>query len=203
MPKLEIYRQRARLLLSRSFETPIVNLLSRIGVTPNQLTVLGLLVSIGAAFLATQGHFLEAGITLAMAGILDLLDGGLARATGKSSSQGALLDSLADRISEIALLLGILIYYVCRGSDFWWQPVLVYLALANGFLVSYLRARSESLGIASKVGVMTRSERVLVLIIGLLLGWIEVALAVITIMSIATWMHRFINAWNSLGKAPK
>ena len=203
MPKLEIYRQRARSLLSRSFETPIINLLSRVGVTPNQLTVLGLLVSIGAAFLATQGHFLEAGITLAVAGILDLLDGGLARATGKSSSQGALLDSLADRISEIALLLGILIYYVCRGSDFWWQPVLVYLALANGFLVSYLRARSESLGVAAKVGVMTRSERVLVLIIGLLLGWIEVALAVITIMSIATWMHRFINAWNSLGKAPK
>ena len=203
MPKLEIYRQRARSLLSRSFETPIINLLSRVGVTPNQLTALGLLVSIGAAFLATQGHFLEAGITLAVAGILDLLDGGLARATGKSSSQGALLDSLADRISEIALLLGILIYYVCRGSDFWWQPVLVYLALANGFLVSYLRARSESLGITAKVGVMTRSERVLVLIIGLLLGWIEVALAVITIMSIATWMHRFINAWNSLGKAPK
>ena len=203
MPKLEIYRQRARSLLSRSFETPIINLLSRVGVTPNQLTALGLLVSIGAAFLATQGHFLEAGITLAVAGILDLLDGGLARATGKSSSQGALLDSLADRISEIALLLGILIYYVCRGSDFWWQPVLVYLALANGFLVSYLRARSESLGVAAKVGVMTRSERVLVLIIGLLLGWIEVALAVITIMSIATWMHRFINAWNSLGKAPK
>jgi CDP-diacylglycerol--glycerol-3-phosphate 3-phosphatidyltransferase len=203
VPKLEIYRQRARSLLSRSFETPIINLLSRVGVTPNQLTALGLLVSIGAAFLATQGHFLEAGITLAVAGILDLLDGGLARATGKSSSQGALLDSLADRISEIALLLGILIYYVCRGSDFWWQPVLVYLALANGFLVSYLRARSESLGITAKVGVMTRSERVLVLIIGLLLGWIEVALAVITIMSIATWMHRFINAWNSLGKAPK
>ena len=79
----------------------------------------------------------------------------------------------------------------------------MYLALANGFLVSYLRARSESLGIVSKVGIMTRPERVLVLIIGLLLGWVEVALAVITIMSIVTWIHRFIDAWNSLGKSPK
>lgn len=203
MPKLESYRQQARSLLSRVFETPVVNLLSRVGVTPNQLTVVGLLISIGAAFLASQGHFLEAGGTLALASVLDLLDGGLARATGKASSRGALLDSLADRISEIALLLGILIYYVCSGSEVWWKPVLVYLALANGFLVSYLRARSESLGIVSKVGIMTRPERILVLIIGLLLGWVEAALAVITIMSIVTWMHRFIDAWSSLSKSPK
>ena len=197
---MEAYRQRARHLFLHGIQTPLIHLLARVGVTPHHLTLLGLLLSGGAAFLASQGWFFAAGALLAVASILDLLDGALARFTGRASARGALLDSLADRLSEAAVLLGLLLYYLTQRPDAWWPPVLVYLALVNGILVSYVRARVEGLGVVSKVGLMTRPERAVVLIAGLLVGWVEVTLGIIAALSLVTWVHRFTDAWRSLGE---
>jgi CDP-diacylglycerol--glycerol-3-phosphate 3-phosphatidyltransferase len=195
---MDAYRQRALRLVSRHLETPLVRLLVGLGVTPNQVTLLGLLLGLGAAYLASQGWLLAAGALLGVASALDTVDGMLARSTGRASPQGALLDSMADRLSEAAILLGLLLYYTWQGSD-WWLPVLVYLALANGLLVSYIRARAEGVGVESKVGIMTRPERMIVLTIGLLVGWVEVALGIIVALSLVTWVHRFLHTWRALG----
>lgn len=196
---MEAFRRRLA-SLSQRLQEPLVRFLARTGVTPNQITLLGLLLSVAAAALAAGGWFLWAGITLAVGSALDMVDGMLARSTGKASSQGALLDSVADRLGEAAVLLGLLLYYVTQQPERWWAPVLVGLALVNGFLVSYVRARAEGLGVTDKGGLMTRPERVVALVAGLLLGQVEVALAIIAALSLMTWAQRFFDAWRALGR---
>ena len=200
---MEAFRRRLA-SLSQRLQEPLVRFLARTGVTPNQVTLLGLLLSVVAAALAAQGWFLWAGLTLAVGSALDMVDGVLARSTGKASSQGALLDSVADRLGEAAVLLGLLLYYVTQQPERWWAPSLVGLALVNGFLVSYVRARAEGLGVTNKGGpmggLMTRPERVVVLVVGLVLGWVEVALGVIAVLSLLTWVQRFLDALRALGR---
>ncbi len=196
---MEAFRRRLA-SLSQRLQEPLVRFLARTGVTPNQITLLGLLLSVAAAARAAGGWFLWAGITLAVGSALDMVDGMLARSTGKASSQGALLDSVADRLGEAAVLLGLLLYYVTQQPERWWAPVLVGLALVNGFLVSYVRARAEGLGVTDKGGLMTRPERVVALVAGLLLGQVEVALAIIAALSLMTWAQRFFDAWRALGR---
>ena len=106
-----------------------------------------------------------------------------------TSAPGALLDSAADRLSEAMVFLGLLVLYINPLS----KPdlVLLYLALIGSFMVSYLRARGEGLGVDCKVGVMTRTERVLVLATGLLVGQVAIALGIIAALSFLTALHRF------------
>ena len=194
---METYRRRV-LSLTQGLQPPVVRLLVRLGVSPNHVTLLGLALSLVAAALAGRGWFLAAGGVLAAGSALDLVDGMLARATGKASARGALLDSLADRLAEGAVLLGLLFYYATQESVLWWPPLLVGLALLNGFLVSYVRARAEGVGAPGKAGLMTRPERVLVLVAGLLTGWVPLALGVIAALSLLTWVQRFLEAWRFL-----
>ncbi|MSQ41226.1 MAG: CDP-alcohol phosphatidyltransferase family protein [Dehalococcoidia bacterium] len=196
---METFRRRLSSLFQQ-LQAPLVRLLARTGVTPNQVTLLGLLLSVAAAVLASQGWFLWAGLTLAVGSALDMVDGMLARSTGKASPQGALLDSVADRLGEAAVLLGLLLYYVTQQPEGWRAPLLVGLALVNGFLVSYVRARAEGLGVTGKKGLMTRPERVVALVAGLVLGWVEVALAVIALLSLVTWVQRLLDSWRALGR---
>ena len=194
-------RATARRVLTSYLEQPVTGLLARLGVSPNGLTLLGLVVAGASAYLLSVGLLWAGGIVLLASGVFDLFDGALARATGRASRFGALLDSVVDRVSEMVVLLGLLILYIQSSSAE--GLVLVYLALAGSVLVSYLRARAEGLGIECRVGIMTRPERVVALGIGLVLGhWWPVAvlvvLAAIAGLAFFTSVQRLFHSWAEL-----
>jgi CDP-diacylglycerol--glycerol-3-phosphate 3-phosphatidyltransferase len=149
---------------------PIVRILNKSKITPNALTLMNLAVNIIAAYVIASGHFLLGGVLIFIAGLFDLLDGALARFTRQTSKFGAILDSVADRISEAAILCGLLIWYIPREANL--EIMLIFIVLIGSFLVSYIRARAEGLGWQCQVGLFTRAERVIVLAIGLLINQI-------------------------------
>ena len=189
MPTWQDYRTRARTVSTRYFEEPLARSLMAIGLTPNRVTILGLLVSAGCAYLLSQGMFLAGGAVLILAGMMDMVDGALARRSGTASPRGALLDSVVDRVAEAVVFLGLLVYYLDPVSAT--EIVLINVSLVGSFMVSYLRARGEGLGVDCRVGIMTRPERVVALAVGLLLGQVTIALAVIAVLTVFTSLHRF------------
>ena len=195
MPSWEAYRAQVRSGLANYVERPIARLLAKIGLSPNKVTVIGLLLSGIIAYLLSVGQFVGGGVLLIIASAMDMADGALARLQAKSTTAGALLDSTADRISEAVVFLGLLVFFINPLSIP--EVVLIYLALSSSFMVSYLRARGEGLGVDCKVGVMTRPERVLVLAVGLLINQIAVALGIIVALSFLTALHRF---WHIQGE---
>lgn len=188
----------ARIVLSNYVTQPVVKLLAKTPLTPNAISWLGFLITIGAAALIGTGHLLAAGVVVLFAGLFDMLDGALARATNKVTRFGGVLDSTLDRLSEAALLLGILVIYA-RGQQVG-ESILVGLALTSSITVSYLRSRIEALGIDCKVGWFTRPERVIVLALGLMLSQFQyvlvIALSIITFFSFFTAGQRLIHAWH-------
>ena len=189
MPTWQDYRTRARRVSTLYFEEPIARSLMAVGLTPNRVTLLGLLVSAGCAYLLSQGMFLAGGAVLILAGMMDMVDGALARRSGTASPRGALLDSVVDRVAEAAVFLGLLVYYLDPVAAT--EIVLINVSLVGSFMVSYLRARGEGLGVDCRVGIMTRPERVVALAVGLLLGQVTIALAVIAVLTVFTSLHRF------------
>ncbi|MCH7800519.1 MAG: CDP-alcohol phosphatidyltransferase family protein [Chloroflexi bacterium] len=190
-------RDDAKRIFTDKIGTPIALAMGRLGVTPNALTVFGVVIAGSAAYLASIGQFWGAGAILLFSSVFDLFDGALARATGRVSSFGALLDSSIDRVSEAVVFLGLLAYYLARDND--QGVILVYLALAGSMMVSYVRARSEGLGIECRVGIMTRTERVMLMIGGLIVGhWLPAALlivlGVVAALSMVTAGHRLLHA---------
>jgi phosphatidylglycerophosphate synthase len=151
---------------------PIARLFGRVGLTPNALTVIGLLIAIVGAWLAAMQLWLVAGLVVAFGAIFDLFDGALARATGKTSSFGAFLDSSLDRAGEGVVYIGIVIAAVLDGQNVWLAPMAI-SAMTAGYMVSYVRARAESLGFSpgtgmAGVGLAPREVRTTILVIGLL-----------------------------------
>ncbi len=193
MSKLE----QARRAIAAGFTQPVVRLLAGTSLTPNTVTWLGFLITVGAAALIVTGHIFAAGFVVLVAGLCDMLDGALARLTGRVSRFGAILDSTLDRLSEAVVLLGLLWVYL-RGGQVG-AGLLVGFALLGSLLVSYLRARMEGVGIEGRVGLFTRPERVVVLVLGLLLSGLDyaliTALAVITFFSYFTAVQRLVYAW--------
>jgi CDP-diacylglycerol--glycerol-3-phosphate 3-phosphatidyltransferase len=160
--------------------TPIGNLLGRMGVHPNVLSVLGLLLSLVAAILFGNGLFFWAAWVVVLAGICDTLDGQIARQTKKTTRFGSFFDSTLDRYADMLLLIG-LAYYFSGGRTFIafqggqgqaspWTVILILVAIVGAFMVSYTKARAEGLGIECRIGLMQRPERMVLLIIGSLLG---------------------------------
>ena len=156
-----------------------------------------------AAALIITGHLFAAGFVVLVAGFLDMLDGALARSTGKTTRFGGILDSTLDRLSEAALLLGILFIYASGNS----VPgvVLVGLALVGSLMVSYIRARAAALDLQCEVGLFTRPERVIVLALGLLLSRFDyaltIALAIIVVFSFITVLQRVFVVWQKIKKS--
>jgi CDP-diacylglycerol--glycerol-3-phosphate 3-phosphatidyltransferase len=175
------------------FTDPFVSVLARAGVSPNHLTVLGFAGNLGAAVFAARGEFLTAGILVLVFSAIDLLDGALARGTGRASAFGAVFDSTLDRLSEAAVLGGLAYYYVERGSEL--EVVLCFAALTGSILVSYVRARAQFFGLDLTDGLFTRAERVLVLGIGLIIGQAVIALWILAIMACATALQRLFVVW--------
>ena len=196
-----IGRDEARRALSDYVETPVALFLGRMGLTPNLVTIIGLLIAVAAAYLIGVGQWWVGGLVALFAGIFDMFDGALARNTGRASDFGALLDSTIDRVSEAVVLLGVLAYYLTSDND--WGAMLVYGALVGSIMVSYMRARSEGLGIECKVGVMQRPERVALTGLGLIVAhWIPVVmlivLGVIATLTTVTAIHRLFHTWRML-----
>ena len=179
---------RMRHMAAEFSTTPLVKILSKTRLTPNTLTLTGLLVSLAAAGVIAKGYFFLGGGLVLLSGAFDLLDGPLARAKGQSTKFGAILDSTFDRLGEAAVLLGLLVFYVGQHST--WEPLLIYITFVSSVLVSYLRARAEGLGIECEVGIFTRAERIIVLALGLMVGqWKDNAvLIVLCILAALAWV---------------
>lgn len=181
---LDGFHSRGRAILA-----PIIRLLSSMGVSPSAVTVSGLLVCLGAAGLAWKGLYWQAGVTMIVGSLFDALDGGIARLTGKVSKAGAALDSSLDRVAESALFIAILAGRA--GSE---HVTLLYaasLAMAGSFMVSYVRARSEGLGIRCDVGFFTRTERLAVMIVALLSAGVGGSVALLVgcvVVALGAWI---------------
>ncbi len=192
-PRLSEARKTAAYYLTQ----PVVRLLAKTSITPNAITWFGFLLTLGAAALITTGHLFAAGFAVLIAGFFDILDGALARHTNRTTRFGAVLDSTLDRLSEAVLLLGILFLFAREQSVA--HILLVGVALLGSLLVSYIRARVETLGLECQVGLFTRTERVIVLALGLLLNQfayaLVIALAIIVVFSFFTIVQRLIYVW--------
>ena len=188
----------ARKTVAYYLTQPAVRLLAKTPIVPNVISWFGFALTVGAAALIIRGHLFAAGLVVLIAGFFDILDGALARSTNRVTQFGAVLDSTLDRLSEAVLLLGILLFYISGG--FIIGILLAGIALPVSFLVSYIRARAEALGLECQVGLFTRAERVVVLVLGLLLSQIDyvflvIALVVIVVFSFITVSQRLLYVW--------
>jgi CDP-diacylglycerol--glycerol-3-phosphate 3-phosphatidyltransferase len=170
---------------------PIAGFLLKIGLTPNSITLLGVVLSLGVAVLIGFGYITWAGILIVVAAPMDALDGSMARLKGITSSFGAFLDSVTDRYSEMIILGGLLVYYLQRGNALL-PCLLVFLSAVGSIMVSYTKARAEALGYSAKVGILTRVERVLVLAPCLIFNIPMVALWILAVLGNFTALQRIL-----------
>jgi len=164
------------------------------GATANRLTVFGVSVSFAAAAVIATGRMFAGALCLTAAALPDLFDGPAAKAAGDPTTRGAFLDSTADRVTDSVLLLGVVWFYVADERGLVTMvPVSV---MAVSWLISYQRAKAESLGLDAKGGIMERAERLVVLGIGLAIpGALTSALWVLLVLSTVTALQRFIKVW--------
>lgn len=175
---------------------PAVRLFAYLRISPNQLTVFGALLFIAAGFLTAGSHWLWALLLVVLGSFMDGWDGLLARETGQKSVFGAILDSSCDRITEIALFFGLVVFYFDRPGTGRTGVCLAALAMAGSIMVSYVKARCEGESLVCKRGMLQRPERLILLSFGLLLGpavmlWI---LGAITVLGWYTTVERLVMA---------
>lgn len=174
---------------------PIVTILKHWHISPDLLTVGGMMAHVAAAWLIATNQMTWAGSLLLLIAPLDALDGALARKIGKQAGRwGAFLDSTSDRFAEIILFGGFIIFYGQTGQ--WWLMFLAYLAITGSLMVSYTRARAESLGYSCKIGMLSRVERYIVVILLLLLNRPAVALLILAILTYVTVGQRTATVWH-------
>ena len=175
----------------RGLLNSIGGFLNNLGITPNAMTIFGLIGNtVGAVFLA-QGQMTIGGLIILAMGPVDALDGTMARLRGMSGQFGAFVDSVTDRYSELIIFGGLLFYYVGEGNST--ATMLVFAASAGSVLVSYIRSRGQSLGWDTKVGILTRMERYLVLAPTLIFKIPLVGLWIIAIFANLTALQRIID----------
>lgn len=174
----------------------LVGVLAATGVHPNVLTFTGLVVNFWAAVLFAAGRFPAAGGLMLLAGVFDMIDGRVARAQGRVTKFGAFFDSVIDRYSDLVLYLGLLVYYA-RINRFNYA-VLVGVAMAGSVMVSYTRARAESLIRECKAGFFERPERIVLMIIGALANKMAPALWLLAIGPNITVIHRIVHTWREM-----
>ena len=175
---------------------PVVNLLEKTGITPNTLTWIGFFIALVTAVFAALGNMPVAGLLLLFGGYFDMLDGSLARRTGKVSVFGEVLDSTLDRLSEGAVLIGILYWFTVVGSV--WGIMLVGVTMLSSLVVSYIRAKAEIIKVECLKGLFTRPERVIALAVGFFINRLEIAIGVIAFFSMITVGQRLYHVWRQL-----
>ncbi|HEX2178121.1 MAG TPA: CDP-alcohol phosphatidyltransferase family protein [Actinomycetota bacterium] len=190
---------------------PLGAVIGRAGVTPNMITVTGFVLTVLAAVVVSEGRFLLGGLILTGGSLLDMLDGAVARATGKGSKAGAFLDSTLDRLSDAVVFVG-LIWWFTHGFDWALAPTdaaevfepsmtnqlgagLALAGLILSLMVSYVRARAEGLGFTCNVGIAERPERIFLVAGGLILDVVIPALVILVAVTAITVVQRFLYVW--------
>ncbi|MGI8775281.1 MAG: CDP-alcohol phosphatidyltransferase family protein [Actinomycetota bacterium] len=167
------------------------------GISPDAITLFGVLVQAGAAYLILEGRLLAAGLLTIVAALADVFDGAVAKARGRTGKFGALFDSTTDRLTDALLFIPLAwLYGVApdtpeRASD--WIAAVALVALVASFLVSYVKARAESLGFDCDVGIAERAERVIAMIVALVFDIVGVVLVILAVLSIATFLQRLVH----------
>ncbi len=190
----------------RGLLDPLVAVLARAGVTPLGVTIAGLVVSLCGSVVVARGHLRAGALVFLAGGLCDVLDGSLARKTGRESAFGAFIDSTLDRVAEIAGFGALIVYFAGRGAgspdrmdpfgsgappvDF--RIVLLLVVIAGSFLTSYTRARAEGLGLECRVGLVERPERIAALVAGLLVGGaaLDAMIVALALLTLATTAQR-------------
>lgn len=167
---------------------PLGRFFLRLGLTPNMVTMLGVLGNTLGAFYLARGEFLTGGILVAVMTPIDALDGTMARLRGDASDWGAYVDSVSDRYSELIIYGGLLYHFLTMGDVY--GGMLTFCAAAGSVLVSYVKARAEGLGYEAKVGLLTRAERYLVLAPALVFNFVHIGLAILAVFANITALQR-------------
>jgi CDP-diacylglycerol--glycerol-3-phosphate 3-phosphatidyltransferase len=179
---------RARL---KSFILPVARFLLNLGLSPNVVTLIGLIGSTVGAVLLARGHMLTGGLLIVFMGSMDALDGTMARLRGIPTDFGAFFDSVTDRYSEIVVYAGLLFFYLGQNNHL--MVGVVYAAVGGSLLVSYTRARGHSLGMDTKVGILSRMERYLVLAPSLIFNIPSIGMWIIAILANVTAVQRILD----------
>ena len=175
--------------------SPIIKILTQRGIHPNNFTLAGVIITSMAAVAFIMGHLRAGGILILAGGLCDSIDGSLARSSGKANRFGALFDSAIDRYSEFLMFFGIATYFITLSDHL--TSAITFLALCGSIMVSYNRARAESLGFESKAGLMQRPERIVFLGGGALIHPLVFILTIwfVAIFANLTALQRIRNAY--------
>jgi CDP-diacylglycerol--glycerol-3-phosphate 3-phosphatidyltransferase len=176
----------------------IGRVVSKTGLTPNMITVIGLFLNLAVAAVIASGSLVIGGLLVLLAGAFDVVDGAVARETGQVSKFGGFFDSTIDRYADAIVLGGILIY-ILREDLGIGLALLVYIVAVGSFLISYTRAKAELLGLYGAVGFAQRAERVIILSIMLMINQLAAGLILLAILTNLTVLQRGYHVWRSLG----
>ena len=193
---MEQLRQKLRFYTKKIYEDPISKILITLKLTPNTVTIFGIVITSIGSFFVFQGSFLLGGIIVAFGTILDSIDGSMARLSNSVSKFGDLLDSVIDRFSEGIVYIGIASYYIYKEFNET-AILLTLIALLCSQLISYVRAKSESLGIQNKSGFFTRVERSLVIIICLIISQPLIGLYILAVGTSINSIWRLFSGLNN------
>lgn len=180
---------------------PVVGIAMALHLTPNTITVIGVVITLIAAVLVGAGWLLVGAAVLTAGSLLDAVDGALARAQGGGTPFGSFLDSTLDRASEAIVYIGVASWFLFSRPDPAWPVLLTLVALAGSFLVSYSRARAEGIGLNANVGLAPRTERLVLVIAGIAVAGLGYdigligALAIISVLTVATVVQRIWHVW--------
>jgi CDP-diacylglycerol--glycerol-3-phosphate 3-phosphatidyltransferase len=188
-------RIRAKGWATRYFSGPIARVLIALHISPNAITTAGFFVSVGAAYLLSEGQIVIGGIVMLGGAIMDMFDGTVARLTGRASTFGAFLDSVLDRLGEAAVLFGLVVFYVREDDEV--GTFLAFGTVVLSIMVSYSRARAEGLNVQGDVGIMGRPERIVVMGVGLLTRYPQYAMGLIIAVSAVTIAQRTAHVWRN------
>ncbi len=182
---------------TRVFLEPLARFIGWTGISPNFITVVGFLLTVGVAVVIGYGHLQLGGVLIVLAAGFDAIDGTLARTMGRTSRFGAFLDSTLDRFSEAIIFLGLFIFLVGQGAQT--ELVLIYMTIVGSLMVSYARARAEGIGVELKQGLLTRFERVGLLVLGLIFNQLLIVLWILAIFTNFTAVQRIYLVWRITG----
>ncbi len=189
--------------LSEHIFRPFLWPFTRLGISPNMLTCLGVALAFVCGFFLAAGNITLAAVFLTLSGIMDLVDGFVAKKLDRVTVYGSFLDSFSDRVSDAAIYLGLTAYYLKQGEGVYVGLALV--LLVTSFLISYVRAKAEGFGLTCKAGLMARAPRIILLVFGLLFEplspWIlRTVIWVLAVLLLETLVERFVEVWRALGE---
>jgi CDP-diacylglycerol---glycerol-3-phosphate 3-phosphatidyltransferase len=178
---------------------PVGRGLARLGLTANSITLAGVALHIVMAWLILDGRLLAAGLLAIFAAFFDSFDGAVAKARGTTSKFGALLDSSTDRLSDALYFLPIAWLFAVEPDTAEhaesWVAAVALVALVSGFMVSYVKARAESLGFTCDVGIAERAERLIVIIAALILDLVPLGVTILAVASTIKWIQRIVHVY--------